>query len=53
VLAQVDADARQQHSELEGLGDVIVGAGIESENLIGIGAVASEHEYGLLEAVLA
>jgi len=48
-LQEVSAQA----PEAEGLDDVIVDAGIETEDLIGIGAVRGEHKYGLLEAVLA
>src|SRR5215831_2235342 len=53
VLAQLRANARQQHGELEGLGDVVVGAGIEAEDHVGIRHVAGEHDDGTLEAVLA
>ena len=33
VLAQLGADAGEQHRQLEGLGDVVVGAGVEALDL--------------------
>ena len=53
VLAQLRADARQQHGESKRLGDVVVGAGFEPENGVGIGVVAGQHDDRRLEAVLA
>src|SRR6185437_593289 len=53
VLAQLRADAREQHSETEWLGDVIVGARLETENGIAIGVMAGEHDDRRLEAVFA
>ena len=47
------ADARQQHGEAERLGDVIVGAGFQAEDGVGIGVVAGQHDDRRLEAVLA
>ena len=53
VLAQLRADARQQHGEAERLGDVVVGAGFQAEDGVGIGVVAGQHDDRRLEAVLA
>ena len=53
VLAQLRADARQQHGETERLGDVVVGAGFQAEDGVGIGVVAGQHDDRRLEAVLA
>ena len=53
MLAQLRADARQQHREAERLGDVVVGAGFEPEDGVGIGVVAGQHDDRRLEAVLA
>ena len=44
VLAELGADARQQHGKAERLGDVIVVAGFEAENGIGIGVVTRQHD---------
>ena len=53
VLAQLRPDARQQHGEPERLGDIIVGAGFEPQDGVGIGVVAGQHDDRRLEAVLA
>ena len=53
MLAQLGADARQQHGEAERLGDVVVGARFQTENGVGIGIVPSQHDDRGLEAVLA
>ena len=53
VLAQLRADARQQHGEAERLRHVIVGAGFQPQDGIGIGVVAGQHDDRRLEAVLA
>ncbi len=34
VLAQLHADAREQHREAERLGDVVVGAGFQAEDRV-------------------
>ena len=47
------ADARQQHGKAERLGDVVVGAGFQAEDGVGIGVVAGQHDDRRLEAVLA
>ena len=44
VLAQRRADAGEQHREPEGLGDVVVGARLEAEDLVGIAVVAGQHD---------
>ena len=44
VLAQLRADARQQHGKLERLGDVVVGARIQAQDHVGIGSVARQHD---------
>ena len=51
--SKLGADARQQHGKAERLGDVIVGAGFQTENRIGIGVVPGQHDDRSLEAVLA
>ena len=53
MLAQLGANARQQHRKPEWLGDVIIGTGFEPENGVGIGVVAGQHDDRGLEAVLA
>ena len=53
MLAKLRADAREQHREAERLGDVVVGAGFEPEDRVGIGVVAGQHDDRRLEAVLA
>ena len=53
MLAQLRADARQQHGEAERLGDVVVGAGFQAENGVAVGVVAGQHDDRRLEAVLA
>ena len=53
VLAQLRADARQQHGEAKRLGDVVVGARFETEDGVGIGVVAGQHDDRRLETVLA
>ena len=53
VLAQLRTDARQQHREAERLGDIVIGAGFEAEDRVGIGVVAGQHDDRRLEAVLA
>ena len=52
MLAELGADVRQQHGKAERLGHVIVGAGFEAENGIGIGIVTRQHHNRSLEAVL-
>jgi hypothetical protein len=53
VLAQLRADAREQHRKAERFGDVVVRAGLEPEDRVGIGVVAGQHDDRRLEAVLA
>ena len=53
MLAQLCANTRQQDGEAERLGDIIIGAGFEPENGVGIGVVAGEHENRCLEPALA
>ena len=53
VLAQLGADAREQHREAKRLGHVVVGAGLQAEDRIGVGVAAGEHDDRRLEAVLA
>ena len=53
VLAELGADARQQHGKAERLGDVIVGTRFKAENGIGIGVVPGQHDDRSLETVLA
>ena len=46
MLAQLGAQPRQQHAHAEGLGDVVIGAGIEAEDGIGIGIGGGQHDDG-------
>jgi hypothetical protein len=43
-MAELGADAGQQHAQLERLGDVVVGAGIQAEDRIGFGIGAGQHD---------
>ena len=53
VLAQLRADAGEQHGEAERLGHIVVGAGFEAEDRVGIGVVAGQHDDRRLVAALA
>ena len=53
VLAQLRADAREQHGEAERLGDIVVGARFEPQDRVGIRVVTGQHDDRGLEAVLA
>jgi hypothetical protein len=53
VLAQLRADARQQHGEAEWLGDVIVRARFQPQDGVGIGVMPGQHDDRGLEAALA
>ena len=53
VLAQLRADAGEQHRELERLDHVIVGAGFQAHHRVGIGPLGGEHDDRAAEAVLA
>ena len=53
VLPKMGADPRQQHGELERLDHIVVGAGLEPEHRIGVGALRRQHHHRALEAVLA
>ena len=53
VLPELRADAREQHAELEGLGDIIVGAGFKAEDGVGIGGLSREHDDRTLEPAAA
>ena len=53
MLAQLGADAGQQHREAERLGHVVVGAGIEAEDRIRIAIRRRQHDDRALDAVLA
>ena len=44
VLAQLRPDAGEQHPEAERLGDIVVGAGIEAENGVGLGVLGGQHD---------
>ena len=52
-LAQLRAQARQQHAEPEGLGDVVVGAAVETEDGVGVGIVRGQHDDRGLDALAA
>ena len=51
VLAQLQADARQQHGEAEWLGDIVVGPRLEAHHRVGVGIVGGQHDDRPLEAV--
>ena len=53
MLAKLGADARQQHGETEGLCDIVVGAGFQPQNRVGIGVMPGQHDDRRLEAALA
>ena len=53
VLAQVGADAGQQHGEAEGLGDIVIGAGVEAQDGVGLGGLRGQQDHRALVAVLA
>jgi hypothetical protein len=53
VLAQLRANAREQHGKAKRLGHVVVGTGLEPEDGVGIGIVPSQHDDRRLKAVLA
>ncbi len=53
VRAHLGADARQQHCKAERLGDIVVGAGVEAEDLVGIRDLAGQHDDGRGQAALA
>src|SRR6476660_1152973 len=53
VLAELGADAGEQHAELERLGDIVIGAGFQAENGVGIGGLRCEHDDRPLEAAAA
>ena len=53
VLAELGADAGEQHRQLEGLGDIVVGAGVEAVDLVAVGGVAGQHQDRALDALLA
>jgi hypothetical protein len=44
VLAQLGAQPGQQHAEAERLGDVVVGAGVQAEDRVGIGLRRRQHD---------
>ena len=51
--AQVGLDARQQLRHLERLGDVVVGAELEADDLVDHLAARGEHDHRRLDAALA
>ena len=53
MLAQLSANARQQHGEPKRLADIVIGPGLEAEDRVGIGVVPGQHDDRSLEAVLA
>src|SRR5262249_15990337 len=42
VLAQLGADARQEHRKPERLGDIVVGTGFKPKNWVGIGIMTGQ-----------
>ncbi len=53
VLAQLRANACQQDGEPEGLGYIVIGAGLQTQNRIGIRVVAGQHDHRRFEPALA
>jgi len=53
VLSQLSTNARKQDGLLEGLGDVVIGTGVEAEDHVGVGRVARQHDDGASEPALA
>ncbi|MCY1228091.1 hypothetical protein D9M72_403880 [compost metagenome] len=53
MLAQLRTDTGKQHGEAERLRDIVVGAGLETEDRIRIGVVPGQHDDRRLEAALA
>ena len=51
VLAQMRPDAGEQHAEAERLGDIVIGAGIEAEDGVGIRCLRGQHDDRPLVAV--
>ena len=52
VLAKLGADARQQHGEAERLRHIVVGAGFQAEDRVGIGVMPGKHDDRRLVAAL-
>ncbi|MEY9172903.1 hypothetical protein ABIF15_004135 [Bradyrhizobium elkanii] len=53
MLAELRPDPGQQHREPKWLRHIVVGAGFEPQDRIGIGVVAGQHDDRSLEAALA
>ena len=53
MLAQLRANAREQHREAERLGDVIVGARFQPQDGVRIGIMPGQHDDRRLETVFA
>jgi hypothetical protein len=53
VAAQMGADAGQQHGEAEGLGDIVVGARLETQHGVGVGILGRQHDDRRRDPVLA
>ena len=53
MRAQLRAHPRQQHAQAERLGDIVVGAGIEAENGVGLARRARQHDDGDLDPLAA
>ena len=52
-LAQLGAQAGQQHAQAERLGDVVVGPAVEAQDRVGVAAVRGQHDHRRLHALLA
>ena len=46
MTAERGANAREKFLDAEGLGDVVVGAGIECDHFVALGAAHREHDDG-------
>ena len=53
MLAELRPDSRQQHRKSKRFCHIVIGAGFEPENGVGIGIVAGEHDDWRLETALA
>ena len=53
MRAQLRPDARQQDRELEGLGDIVIGARVQTQNGVAVGVMAGQHHDRAFHGCLA
>ena len=53
MLAQLRAHTGQKYGKFKGLGDIVIGAGIQTQNRVGICIMAGEHHDGAFNALFA